>query len=226
MLDCLVTDAWVPPGSFFTKLCSRESKLRERFHTELRDAPVKAFTSSFLLFETAARARGLADGQKYSRATAGFNVKSSPLSGSDRAPHDSQPILLSYSYTALEPFRYAKSRGWKTVLAQIDPGPEEEKIVAEETARVPKLAGSWRPAPAEYWTCWREECEIADRIIVNSGWSREGLIRGGVPAEKISIIPLVYQLPDVGGRRQKSDRRDRIRSGSRPSARCVSYSLV
>ena len=109
------------------------------------------------------------------------------------------PVLLSYSYTALEPFRYAKAHGWKTVLVQIDPGPEEEKIVAEEAARMPQLAGDWQAAPPEYWDLWREECKLADRIVVNSEWSREGLIRGGVPSEKISVIPLAYEvtgLPD------------------------------
>jgi glycosyltransferase involved in cell wall biosynthesis len=108
-----------------------------------------------------------------------------------------QPILLSYSYTALEPFRFAKARGWKRVLVQIDPGPEEERIVAEEAGRVPELAAGWQPAPAEYWALWREECKLADRIVVNSEWSREGLIRSGVPSEKISIIPLAYETPEI-----------------------------
>ena len=116
---------------------------------------------------------------------------------------NSQPVLLSYSYTALEPFRHAKSQGWKTVLVQIDPGPEEERIVAEEVARVPELAGDWQPAPAEYWASWRKECELADRIVVNSEWSRDGLICSGVPREKVSIIPLAYETPDVEG--QKSE---------------------
>src|SRR5262249_46955825 len=113
------------------------------------------------------------------------------------------PILLSYSYTALKPFRYAKARGWKTVLVQIDPGREEEKIVAEEAARVPELAGEWQPAPAEYWARWREECKLADRIVVNSEWSREGLVREGVSAEKMSLIPLAYDVPKDGN--QKSE---------------------
>jgi glycosyltransferase involved in cell wall biosynthesis len=113
---------------------------------------------------------------------------------------DSPPVFLSYSYAALEPFRYAKMRGWKTVMLQIDPGPDEEAIVAEEVARVPELAGGWQPAPPEYWNNWREECKLADRIIVNSEWSRGGLVRRGVPAEKISIIPLAYELSDVGSR--------------------------
>ena len=71
---------------------------------------------------------------------------------------------------------------------------------------MPELAGEWQPAPPEYWALWREECELADRIVVNSEWSREGLIRGGVPAEKISIIPLAYEAPEVKEiRSQKSE---------------------
>jgi glycosyltransferase involved in cell wall biosynthesis len=69
--------------------------------------------------------------------------------------------------------------------------------VAEEVARVAELAGDWQPAPPEYWNDWREECKLADQIAVNSEWSREGLVRGGVPAEKISIIPLAYEITDV-----------------------------
>ena len=122
------------------------------------------------------------DGQKYLRATGGSNAKSCPFSALNSSTllrlALTTPILLSYSYTALEPFRYAKANGWKTLLVQIDPGPEEERIVAEEAARVPQLAGDWQPAPPEYWASWREECKLADRIVVNSEWSREGLIRG------------------------------------------------
>src|SRR2546427_13171740 len=59
MLEDLLTDAWVRPSSFLAKVCRRGSKLGERFHNELRDAGVKAFNSSLILFETLARARGL-----------------------------------------------------------------------------------------------------------------------------------------------------------------------
>ena len=212
MLGCLVTDAWVPPSSLLAKCCAHSSKLGDRFHSELRDARVKAFNSSLLLFEmlTAARnCRGwpkiLARNRWFQRKVVSFlrSQQSTLNSVKERGSHGalrSQLVLCSYSYAALEPFRYAKSLGWKTLLVQIDPGPEEERIVAEETAREPELAGGWHPAPPEYWAFWREECKLADRIVVNSEWSREGLIRGGVPAEKISIIPLVYEELGVGRR--------------------------
>jgi len=198
MLDYFATDAWFPPSSLAAKICGRVSKLAERFHDELSDARVKDFGSSLIMFEAFARARRLSGWARIVARDRWFQRKVVSFLRSQLSTIDYQPILLSYSYTALEPFRYAKARGWKTVLVQIDPGPEEERIVAEEAARVPELAGSWHPAPPEYWAFWREEFKLADRIVVNSEWSREGLVRGGVPAEKISVIPLAYEGVGVG----------------------------
>jgi glycosyltransferase involved in cell wall biosynthesis len=203
MLEYLLTDVWVPPASFLAKICGSRSRLEDRFHNELADTRVKAFNSSLILFETLARARGVRGWTKIVARNRWFQRKVVSFLGSQLSTINYQPVLLSYSYTALEPFRYAKSHGWKTVLVQIDPGPEEEKIVAEEAERAPQLAGDWQPAPAEYWAFWRKECKLADRIIVNSEWSREGLIRAGVSSQKLSVIPLAYEAPEVTG--QDSD---------------------
>jgi glycosyltransferase involved in cell wall biosynthesis len=158
---------------------------------------VKAFNSSLVLFEMLACARGSNGWPKILARNRWFQNK---VVSFLRSHLDNQRVLCSYSYTALEPFRCAKANSWKTVLLQIDPGPEEEQIVAQEAARVPKLAGDWQPAPLEYWNNWREECKLADRIIVNSEWSREGLVRSGVAAEKILTIPLAYEPGVDNGR--------------------------
>jgi len=208
LLGRLVTDAWVPPSSFLAKLSG--FKLADRFHNELRDAPVISFNSSLILFEVPARVRHLTDWPKIFARNRWFQRKVvSYLRSSELSAINPQPILLSYSYTALEAFRHAKSRGWKTVLVQIDPGPEEERIVAAEVARVPELAGNWQPAPAEYWVSWRKECDLADRIVVNSKWSQEGLIRSGVATEKLSVIPLAYEPPRVASERLTGPRLQR-----------------
>ena len=209
VLGSLVTDAWVPPSSLIAKCCGHSSKFRHRFHSELRDARVKAFNSSLVLFEMLAGARDsrvwpriLARNQWFQRKIVSF-LSSQPSTPAARRSLvrrrlNSQLVLCSYSYTALEPFRYAKSRGWKTLLVQIDPGPEEERIVAEETAREPQLAADWQAAPPEYWASWREECKLADRIVVNSEWSRTGLTKAGVIGEKPTVIPLAYEELGVG----------------------------
>ena len=200
VLQDLVTDAWVPPSSLLGKICGRQSKLRDRFHNELHEGSVKAFNSSLIVFEMLARARGLGGWPKIVARNRWFQRKVVNALTSDIGPQTSDsPILLSYSYTALEPFRYAKANGWKTVLVQIDPGPEEERIIAEEATRVPQLAADWQAAPPEYWAFWREECKLADCIVVNSEWSREGLVRGGVPSEKITVIPLAYEPETASG---------------------------
>ena len=199
MLAYLLTDAWVPPSSLLAKICDSRSKLRGRFHSELPDARVRAFNSSLIVFEMLARVRRLGGWTKIIARNGWFQRKVVSFLRSQLSTIDYQPTLLSYSYTALEPFRYAKAHGWKTLLVQIDPGPEEEAIVAEEAARVRELAAGWQPAPTEYWALWREECKLADRIVVNSEWSREALVRRGVPPEKVSVIPLAYEvtlLPD------------------------------
>jgi len=201
MLGRLVTDGWVPPSSLGPKAFGR--RLTDRFHHELRDAHVIAFNLSLILFEMVTRARARNEWETIIARNQWFQGKVASFLRTQLSTVNSQPILLSYSYSALEPFRYAKSRGWKTVLVQIDPGPEEERIVAEEAARVPALGKEWQPAPAEYWASWREECELADRIVVNSQWSRDGLICSGVPNRKLAMIPLAYETPDVGA--QKSE---------------------
>jgi glycosyltransferase involved in cell wall biosynthesis len=210
LLGCLLTDAWVPPSSVLAKISA--GSLADRFHRELSDAPVIAFNSSVILFEMLARARRLAEWERIIARNQWFQRRvvsylRSQLRKGAWLPRsftlstiNYQPILLSYSYAALEPFRFAKLHGWKTLLLQIDPGPEEERIVAEEVARVPALAGEWQAAPADYWASWRQECDLADRIIVNSEWSREGLMRSGVSSDKLAVIRLAYEPGVYSGR--------------------------
>jgi glycosyltransferase involved in cell wall biosynthesis len=46
--------------------------------------------------------------------------------------------------------------------------------------------------PAEYFASWREECRLADHIVVNSEWARESLERAGIDDAKVRVIPLPF----------------------------------
>jgi glycosyltransferase involved in cell wall biosynthesis len=107
-------------------------------------------------------------------------------------PGGANPIVMVYSYAALDILKLARARGWPTVLAQIDPGPAEERIVAKLHEEDGGDRTSWQPAPMQYWSNWREECALADRIVVNSTWSKAALLDDGVSEKKIKIIPLAY----------------------------------
>jgi glycosyltransferase involved in cell wall biosynthesis len=213
-LQCLLTDAWAPPGSLVGAL---DRRLHERFHSELAGAAVRAWSAGLLAFELLWRAQRLNGWRRVLARNAWFQARSArylaallpeqgsgtgcelvspscPQGDSQRVPV-SRPVLFAYSYAALQPFRIARERGWRTVLGQIDPGPPEERIVAELRARYPQFAGAWQPAPAEYWAAWLEECSLADVVMVNSEWSREALVAEGVAAEKIAVVPLAYDPP-------------------------------
>src|SRR5437879_5883094 len=219
-LRLLITDAWVQPRSVIRAL---GSGLRERFHPELASASTKAWNTGLIAFEAAARIRKLSEWQRVISRNRWFQRRACAYLGRKAETPKSETlktklIIFAYSYAARDIFRFAKQRGWKTALGQIDPGPVEEKIVADEAARVPELAGDWRPAPPEYWDNWQEECSLADHIIVNSKWSRTCLLKAGVNGEKVSVIPLAYQgiedrgqISEVRGERQYPDRFDEQR---------------
>ena len=46
-----------------------------------------------------------------------------------------------------------------------------------------------RPSRREYYERNRREWELADRIIVNSRWSYDALVKQGVPPEKLVVVP-------------------------------------
>src|SRR5439155_15724658 len=104
-------------------------------------------------------------------------------------------VLFVYSYAAYHLLEFARERGWTTVLGQIDPGPTEERIVRRLYDEDPGYSKDWQPAPSGYWDKWREECSLADFIVVNSSWSHDLLRQEGVPAEKIRIIPVAFATP-------------------------------
>lgn len=101
--------------------------------------------------------------------------------------------VCAISYTALECFKAARQKSLKTVLFQVDPGLEEEHIV-RELVSVTNTSTDWEPAPTSYWERWKEECRMSDVIMVNSLWSKVGLVKQGIEADKIQVIPLPFNV--------------------------------
>jgi glycosyltransferase involved in cell wall biosynthesis len=193
----LITDAWVLPQSALNWLPTPVlANLRERFQPDLTQASVRAFTASLIRFELAQRLQKTSGWKCIIARNCWFQQQAVQSLNIITPQLNSRPTLFAYSYAALELFRYAKTRGWRTILGQIDPGPVEEKLVLEEQARHPTYESSWQPAPPNYWVSWREECSLADRIVVNSLWSSKALQQAGIPANKIDVIPLAYEPPE------------------------------
>ena len=191
-LSTLVTDFWLPPSSPAAMIAPR---LRDRYHP-LLTGRVVAFNMSGLMFELQQSMAGRQGWDRMQRRNDWFQARA--LGALERLASPSQaepPVLFCYSYAARRLFEFAKREGWTTVLGQIDPGPVEERIVERLQAAHPGVEHGWMPAPANYWRDWREEIGLADRVVVNSSWSRQALIEEGVADGKLVTIPLAYEPP-------------------------------
>lgn len=192
-LQLLLTDVWMQRRNPLGML---GAGLRGRFHPKLATEDVYAPNFSSIAFEMRAKLERLdgwnliiARNQRFQDQAIRrlSKVKADPAS----------LVVMAYSYAARDIFKFARSRGWRTVLAQIDPGIAEERIVADLHKQSPSLCGQFKLAPAEYWSSWQEECRLADRIVVNSHWSFQNLSAEGIATEKIRIIPLAYETRGV-----------------------------
>jgi glycosyltransferase involved in cell wall biosynthesis len=189
-LIALITDAWASPGSpwpLFPGATGR--RLRERYSTDLASADVRAFTASLVAHEAWWRVQGLRGWPLVAARNQWFQARAAAVLTSMPAP----AAIFAHSYAALQIFRAAKARGSSTVLGQIDPGQAHLDVVRQVADRWPEFGPRPAEPPPEYFADWREECRLADRIIVNSEWSRDSLQRAGIEVEKIRIVPLPYQ---------------------------------
>lgn len=183
-LELLLTDAWFPPHHPL----ARTSRIAARFNDALADADVWAPNVRTLAMEAWSRVQRDDSIARMMRRNQLFQRVALQRLRAVRGEH--RRTLLGFSYASRDLFAYARSRGWRTVLDQIDLGPLEQEIVRRLDGG--EATPLWPPA---YWSAWRQETELADVIVVNSTWTRQAMIDQGVPDEKLRLIPLAYDGP-------------------------------
>lgn len=201
LLDHLATDLWVPPLT--AKLLGGRlgRRLRDRYHPDLPPSKIVASPGRVAAFELAAWLRGEKGSARILRRNEWWSeLCAKTLAG--RASPDTTHVF-SYCYEARELFRAADRRGLRGILGQIDPGPFEDRKVEAITRQWSQFRTPFRRGSADYYVSWREECDRAHRIIVNSQWSREALESEGIDSKKIVTIPLVYVPPAEAMERTK-----------------------
>jgi glycosyltransferase involved in cell wall biosynthesis len=166
--------------------------VKARFHPDLADAPVRASNRASLAFELAARVQRRGGWDLMMERNERFQAYAVKAISRLVVPSLSTKVVMSYSYAARDIFRWARRKGWRTVLAQIDPGPPEQRIL-QKLHEASGLQHHWEAPPEVYWERWREECGLADQIVVNSRWSEQALLAEGIDGSKIARIPLAYE---------------------------------
>ena len=110
-----------------------------------------------------------------------------------RKLNPAEDIFFGFNTGCLETFDVMRQHSIPTICDQIDPGSVEEEIVYQETLKWPGWQKDAGRIPEVYWQRMREEWAAANMILVNSQWSKDALIRQGVPAEKMFIVPVAYE---------------------------------
>ena len=108
---------------------------------------------------------------------------------------NSDSIFFAYDTGALETFEWCRQQNLKCVLNQMDPNRVEVELVRAEEKNWPGWAAQSLAVPEEYFARREQEWQLADRVVVNSEFSRQALLQQGVPPEKLAVIPLCYE-PD------------------------------
>lgn len=200
LLAGLITETWIPPTSALARIPGAlGDRLRSRYDNALADANVIHSSSSMIGYEVYAnltKSRNIWDPiiarNNWFQAKAIRHLRSLIRRDDSR----SRQIIFAYSYAAQKILRTARDLGCTTVLGQIDPGPLEERIVADIYSRRGNKIASNQRVPESYWEAWREECDLSHHIVVNSVWTRNALIAEGVTSEKIHVVPVAYDPPD------------------------------
>src|SRR5215213_11226144 len=137
LLSEFITDLWMRSGTF------------GRFHPGLAQARVIAPNLSALRFDLKACATRATGWKLITQRNEWFqNHAVGQLKAADR---NGNHTVFAYSYAAEQIFKFARARGWRTVLGQIDPGPVEERIVSGLQQTSPIQHTHWEPAPHTYW---------------------------------------------------------------------------
>jgi glycosyltransferase involved in cell wall biosynthesis len=94
---------------------------------------------------------------------------------------------------ALETCQYLKKLGVPIIVDQLDPARVDEQMVQAEIERWPGWEEFPGRIPELYFSRLAEEWRLADRVLVNSNWSRSALLKEGVEPGKIIVVPLCYE---------------------------------
>ena len=195
-LTALYTDFWAGP---FVQQMARitNSKavrsLAARIHPEMAGAPVISWNTRSLGWEAGLRRQiGGSIYDSFMKIGAAFAlcVREDLKRRSDLKPDS---IFFSYDTGALETMEWCREHGVRCILNQMDPNRIEVEMVREEEKRWPGWSTRVSEVPEAYFHRREKEWALADRVLVNSDFCHQALVKQGVPPEKLVVVPLCFE---------------------------------
>jgi len=195
-LAALYTDFWA--GGFVRQMARRTNlktfrSLATRFHSELSAAPIISWNARSLAWEAGLRHQR--NGQVYKSFAKIGNAFALCVREALKQRNDFNPdsIFFSYDTGALETMEWCRERRIRCILNQMDPNRVEVEMVQEEEKRWPGWSAQSLEVPEEYFRRREKEWALADRVVVNSDFCGQALVKQGVPAQKLTVLPLCFE---------------------------------
>ena len=195
VLDRLITDLWAPPGSLVARVAPGRwgRRLKDRFHADLPADKVAASPWRSLGWELAASLCSRRGSRRIIARNQWWAADATRIMHQTLSPTTRR--VFGYCYESRELFVGARELGLTTVLGQIDPGPVEDRKVTAIVRQWSEYRTPFQPGAVDYYDRWRNECQLANHIVVNSEWSRTALVEAGIEEQKIAVVPLIYTPP-------------------------------
>lgn len=203
-LSLLLTDYWAGPGTRWLARAlpvQTARALAARRHSGLPPRRVRSWNLRALAWEAGLREmtrKGGAAGRYLGYCEVGQRFARAVVRHLRANPPPAGGIFFGYDTASLEAMEFLKERGAFCVLDQIDPGRVEKDLVCAEQRAWP----GWEEPleiPEEFFERHAREWAVADCVVVNSEWSRQALLRQGVPAKKLAVVPLCHELGNEPG---------------------------
>ncbi len=195
-LRVLYTEAWCHWGrSLFSRGSKQFRAFATRCHEDIPNRLVVSFNWHVILQALQRRPATLTTEQEYRQyiETGKWFATRVARHLKMRRLEPEKDVFLGFNTGSFETIQLMNERGIPNVLDQIDPAAVEEQIVYEETLKWPGWQKAAGRIPDFYWQRMRDEWSAANMILVNSQWSKDALIKQGVPAEKMFIVPVAYE---------------------------------
>lgn len=211
LLERLFTDAWCRSGAAVLR---RAPGPFRRFADRRSDEIPGRRVSSFNFWAWREALRGVptngADRYRaYLRIGVEYGKRVTAALKRRQAPGEAD-VFFGYDTGALESIEWHRSHGAFAIVDQIDPGPAGHARALEESLRRPGWEPEMARIPDEYYDRLQAEWAAANLVVVNSNWSRDCLVRQGVPPGKLAIVPCSYDAPPIVPSERVPDRPLRV----------------
>jgi glycosyltransferase involved in cell wall biosynthesis len=192
MLELFCTDLWCNYAALPKTITQFKTieKASNFFHAELPQEKVRAFNLLGLRIRLAYRRAK--KNSNYSLYREFMHYGRSFCQHVNKLPPQDHNAFLGFTCGALETLEFERNCGNLAILDQIHAGKTEDILIQEEREAWPRWDCREDPKPEEYHQRLEAEWHAAHLVVVNSVFSKNGLVAQGIQAEKIALIPEAF----------------------------------